>query len=283
MTHETTPQRFEDRNLAGARFERSTLAEGVMRGVDVAGLQIDSPWLLEGGNSLWVNGIDVVPFVDAELDRRFPGRSQRHASDVAGLRAAWSVAHQAWAAAIARVRAMPTGTPDRSVDGEWSFAQTLRHMVMAIDTWLCGAVLGVEQPYHPIGQPNYEFAVEGGDVTLFWATSPDAPQPPAFDDVLTVFGDRVRMVSIYLAGASDSVLGDRRKNPWSPDYPETVLSCLHTILDESWEHLRYALRDLDALGSDGDGDGDVDAAADADADGAAGDDAGLGRSDPSQA
>ena len=28
---------------------------------------------------------------------------------------------------------------------------------------------------------------------------------------------------------------------------EPVLACLHTILGEEWEHLRFALRDLDAL------------------------------------
>ncbi len=32
-----------------------------------------------------------------------------------------------------------------------------------------------------------------------------------------------------------------------PDHPETVLSCLHVILEEEWEHHRYAVRDLDAI------------------------------------
>ncbi|MDG4767989.1 hypothetical protein O7632_28425 [Solwaraspora sp. WMMD406] len=64
--------RFVDRDLRGARFDRSTLAGAVMRGVDVRGLDIDAPWLADG--ALLVNGVDVVPFVEAELDRRFPGR-----------------------------------------------------------------------------------------------------------------------------------------------------------------------------------------------------------------
>jgi hypothetical protein len=34
-----------------------------------------------------------------------------------------------------------------------------------------------------------------------------------------------------------------------PDYEETVLSCLHTILEEEWEHLRFAVRDLDEVES----------------------------------
>jgi hypothetical protein len=32
-----------------------------------------------------------------------------------------------------------------------------------------------------------------------------------------------------------------------PDHEETVLSCLHVILNEEWEHHRYAVRDLDAI------------------------------------
>jgi len=36
---------------------------------------------------------------------------------------------------------MPPGTVDRRVGGEWSFAQTLRHLVMATDTWLGKPVL----------------------------------------------------------------------------------------------------------------------------------------------
>lgn len=32
-----------------------------------------------------------------------------------------------------------------------------------------------------------------------------------------------------------------------PEYPETTLSCLHVILREEWEHLRYAVRDLDTI------------------------------------
>jgi len=38
-----------------------------------------------------------------------------------------------------------------------------------------------------------------------------------------------------------------RRNPWNPGHPETTLSCLHTILEEEWEHHRYAVRDLDAI------------------------------------
>ncbi|MEV0842509.1 pentapeptide repeat-containing protein [Actinocatenispora sera] len=42
---------------------------------------------------------------------------------------------------------------------------------------------------------------------------------------------------------------ERRANPWNGQYPETVRSCLHVIFQEEWEHLRYAVRDLDIIAS----------------------------------
>ncbi len=61
------------------------------------------------------------------------------------------------------------------------------------------------------------------------------------------------MVRDFLAGVTVEQLAEERRNPHDPAYPETVLSCLHTILEEEWEHHRYAVRDLDAIeaGSDG--------------------------------
>jgi hypothetical protein len=232
---------FVDVNARGARFTRSDLSETVMRAVEINGADIDAPWLLEPDNVLLVNGVNVVPLVDAELDRRFPGRSQRKAATPAGLRDAWAALEETWAATLDRVRAMPAGTADRSVDGEWSFAQTLRHLVMATDTWLGRAIKGLEQPFHPIGQPNIEYEADGNDMTVF------ATIQPEYDEVLAVRAERMTMVRDYLAGVTEADLASVRQNPWAPQYPETVLSCLHTILEEEWEHHRYAARDLSKL------------------------------------
>jgi hypothetical protein len=232
---------FVDMNLRGARFVRSDLSGAVMRAVDVAGADIDAPWLLEGENFLRVNGIDVVPFVEAELNRRFPGRADRRAEDPDGLRAAWAMLERTWAATLERVAAMPAGTVDISVAGEWSFAQTLRHLVMATDTWLGRAILEREQPFHPIGLPNAEYETDGNDISIFTTVT------PAFAEVLEVRAGRVAMVRDFLATITQDDLAAPRKNPWAPEYPETVLSCLHTILEEEWEHHRYAVRDLEAI------------------------------------
>ena len=232
---------FVDANLQDARFVRSSLTGVVMRAVDVQGADIDAPWLFDGESFLRINGVDVIPFVDAELNRRFPGRAERRAGDPDSLRAAWATLEHTWAATLERVGAMPAGTTDVSVDGEWSFAQTLRHLVMATDTWLGAAILEIQQPFHPIGQPNAEYETDGNDMSVF------ATDPPSYADVLDVRAGHVAMVRDFLATVTADELAAPRKNPWAPEYPETTLSCLHVILEEEWEHLRFAVRDLDTI------------------------------------
>lgn len=232
---------FADADLRGARFVGADLADVVMRGVQVERVDIDAPWLSDGESYLRVNGVDVVPFVEAELDRRFPGRAERRAGDPDGLRAAWAALERTWAATLERVAAMPDGTVDVSVDGEWSFAQTLRHLVMATDVWLRRAILGIDRPFHPIGQPNAEFEIDGNDMSVFTAGT------PSYADVLEVRAGRVVMVRDFLATVTPDELAVPRRNPWDPGHAETTLSCLHVILEEEWEHHRYAVRDLDAI------------------------------------
>ena len=229
---------FVDTDLSGARFVGAFLNNAVMRGVDVQNVDIDSPWVVEDGNTFRINGVDVVPFVDAELNKAFPGREQRRAGDPEGLRAAWNALEQTWAATLQRVAAMPDGTVDLSVGGEWSFAQTLRHLVHATDMWLGKAILELEEPFHPIGQPN----TDGGDDRVEEAVS-----PPAYANVLEVRAGRMAMVRDFIAAATADDLAAERRNPHSPERPETVRSCLHVILEEEWEHHRYAVRDLAVL------------------------------------
>lgn len=232
---------FHGVDLRAARFVSCDLRGVVMRAADVAGADIDAPWLTDGQSSLLVNGVDVAPFVESELNRRFPGRAERRATDPDGLRAAWAALERTWAATLERVAAMPAGTVDVSVGGEWSFAQTLRHLIMATDTWLRRAILDVEQPFHPFGQPNAEAGDGGLDTSVF------VTEPPPYDDVLAVRAGRVAMVREVIATVTREELAATRRNPWSPQHPETTLSCLHTILEEEWEHHRYAVRDLDAI------------------------------------
>lgn len=136
---------------------------------------------------------------------------------------------------------MPAGTVDISVDGEWSFAQTLRHLVLATDMWLGRAILGKDQPFHPIGLLHTDSGAHGFDVSIFTTAT------PSYGEVLEVRASRVAMVRDFLATVSPDTLASTRPNPHNLPHQETVISCLHTIFDEEWEHHRYAVRDLDAI------------------------------------
>jgi hypothetical protein len=239
-TDEMAGATFVGVDLTGARFVETDPSGVVMRGVEVADVDIDAPWLVHG-ERLLVNGVDVIPFVEAELDRRFPGRADRRAADPEGLRAAWAALESAWTATLDRVDAMPPGTVDVSVAGEWTFAQTLRHLVLATDLWLRRAILGVEQPFHPLGLTGGDGDEGHLDRAAF------ATEAPTYAQVLEARAGRVEMVRDFLATVTADELAATRSNPHAPAYPETTRSCLHVILEEEWEHLRFAVRDLDAI------------------------------------
>jgi uncharacterized damage-inducible protein DinB len=220
---------FADTNLRGARFVESDLADVVVRGCDVEGMEIDAPWL-RFGRPLTVNGVDVGPFVEAELNRRFPGRELQEAPDLEGLRVAWAALESAWVTLIERADGMPEGTVDRSVDGEWSFAQTLRHLVMATDKWV-GRMLGTEA--HPLGL-NYNQRDDG--------------PPPPYDEVLAASLDRRRRIRDHLATVTPEQLDELVPDPNNPEKSTvSIRACFHVVLEEGWEHLRFATRDLDLI------------------------------------
>ena len=158
---------FVDADLRRARFVRSDLSGVGMRGVDLAGADIDAPWLVGGlgqrcGRPAPRRGRAQPPLPRA---RRPAGH------DPDGLRGRGRRSNGLGRRARAG-RGDARGTVDVSVDGEWSFAQTLRHLVLATDTWLGRAILGVEQPFHPLGQPYAEYEMDGFDMSIFTASTP---------------------------------------------------------------------------------------------------------------
>ena len=116
-----------------------------------------------------------------------------------------------WAATLARVAAMPDGTLDVSVGGEWSFAQTLRHLVFATDMWLGRAILQIEQPFHPIGRLDTGTENDGMDRSLLTTLA------PSYAEVLEVRVGRVARVRDFLATVTSDVLAATRSNPTRPN------------------------------------------------------------------
>ena len=242
MTTFESTKEFEGATFVRASFKGATVRSSdfsgvTMRGVDVGGLDIDSHDLFFG--SLLVNGVDVVPLVEAELNRRFPGRELQKAQTPEGLREGWVAVQAAWQETVAGT---PAELVDAHVDDEWSLAQTLRHLILATDAWLRGGILRIEQPFHEIGQPFTGAAEMGFDMSIFRV------DPPSFDEVLAVRAEHQRLVTDFLSTATPELLAEERDNPWGGDWHPTVGDCLRVILEEEWAHLRYIRRDLALLG-----------------------------------
>jgi DinB superfamily/Pentapeptide repeats (8 copies) len=242
MTTDSGPQDFEGATFFNTSFKGATMRacdlSGVtMRSADVDGLDIDGHDLLFG--SLLVNGVDVVPLVDAELNRQFPGRELQNAQTPEGLRDGWVAVQAAWATTVADT---PPDMVDAHVDDEWSLAQTLRHLVLATDAWLRGGIMGIEQPFHEIGQIFTGAPEMGFDMSIFRI------DPPKFEEILEVRAERQQMVTDFLARATPELLVEERNNPWGGgDWHPTAGDCVRVILEEEWAHLRYIRRDLALL------------------------------------
>src|SRR6478735_313673 len=227
---------FVRTSFKGATLRFSDVSGVTMRSVDVGGLDIDCHDLAFG--SLVVNGVDVVPLVEAELDRRFPGRELRKAETPEHLREGWVAVQAAWRETVAGT---PPGLVDAHVEDEWSLARTLRHLVLATDAWLRGGILRIPQPFHEIGQIFTGADEMGFDLSVFRV------EPPAYDEVLAVRAERQRLVTDFLDTATAELLAEERDDPWGGDWHPTVGDCVRVILEEEWAHLRYIRRDLARL------------------------------------
>jgi len=225
---------FTRTSFKGATLRFCDVSGLTMRGVDLDGLDIDSHDLFFG--SLIVNGVDVVPLVDAELNRLFPGRELQKAETPEGLREGWVAVQAAWETTVADT---PPELRDAHVDDEWSLAQTLRHLVLATDAWLGGGIMRLKQPFHEIGIIFTGAAEMGFDMSIFRTDT------PTFEEILAVRAERQQMVTDFLSDATPDLLTEERDNPWGGgDWHPTVGDCVRVILEEEWAHLRYVRRDL---------------------------------------
>ncbi len=230
-------------NLSGARFRGVDLTGTVMRGVELIDVRIDGAI-----HDLVVNGVDVAPLVVAELDRRDPERVAMRPTDPDGFRAAWDLVERRWEETVQRARALDPALLHESVDGEWSFVETLRHLLFATDAWIRRVVLGDPSPWHPLDLP--------------WDEMPDTPGiprdravRPSLDEVLALRRDRMGSVRTLVDGLTDASL-DARTEPvrapgWPPPTGFVVRDCLLVVLDEEWQHRRFAERDLAVLRTGG--------------------------------
>src|SRR5215469_14503928 len=127
---------FVHADLRDSRFERVDLSGAQLRGVDLSGVVMRGALLLGVDiygeiENVTINGVDIGPLINAELDRRYPDRAKMRPVHPAGFREAWDVLGRLWGETVERARFLPPGLLHESVGGEWSFIETLRHLVFA--------------------------------------------------------------------------------------------------------------------------------------------------------
>src|SRR3954454_17968289 len=230
---------FHDVDLSGSRFRGIALHRAVISGSELSDVEITGEVV-----NVTINGVDVAPLVEAELDRRDPDRVTMRPTDPAGFRAAWDLLETLWAGTVARARRLEPDRLHESVDGEWSFIETLRHLVFATDSWVGRAILGDPSPWHPLALPWDQMPdTEGGPR--------DRDARPSFDEVLEFRADRMANVARVLAELTDEQLAGSTTPvegvgcPPPKSFP--VREILMTILNEEWWHRQFAERDLATL------------------------------------
>jgi hypothetical protein len=232
-------RRFVEVNLSSARFHNVDLTDSRIRGAILKNVEIDGD--VEG---LFVNGVDVGPLVNAELDRQFPEHKWIRSSNPDWLRRAWTAISGQWASLTEAVLNQPEEVAHHRVDEEWSFVETLRHLVFVTDAWLRRPVLEEKNHYWAAGLPATDspsWYVEACGI--------DLRAKPSLTEVLARRDTQMETLDDLLSGLTAEGLERRCRARRSPGYPAdtsklTVKRCLRVTLTEEWEHHRFAARDL---------------------------------------
>lgn len=234
---------FREVDLRDSRFREVWFGNVVMRGVALIDVDIDGEV-----SGVRINGVDVVPLVEAELDRRMPDRVKMRPTQADGFREAWDVVERLWAGTVDRARSFRPEQLDESVDGEWSFNQTLRHLAYATDCWVNRVLLGDPLPFHRLDQP-FDGAEPHPDVPL------ELDARPPLEEVLALRADRMATVRRVLDELTDERLAEHTQPvdgpAWPPGDTYPVSQALLTVLNEEWQHRLYAERDLDVIAARG--------------------------------
>jgi len=213
-----TGSRFEDVYLTDARFHDVDLTNARFHLVDLTGVMIRGAALVNVDISgeiknLRVNGVDVVPLVEAELNRRYPDRVKMRPTDADAFREAWDILERLWQRTVDRARGMAPELLHERVEGEWSFIETLRHLVFATDAWVKRAILGQPSPWDPLDLPHDEMPDEPGVPRDFGAR-------PSLGEVLALRADRMATVRQVIADLTDEKLAGMTEPVLEPGYPE---------------------------------------------------------------
>jgi len=238
---------WHDDDLHGALFQRVDLSDAEFRDVnlsrarvvDAVMVDVELSGLITG---MTVNGVEVAPLIQAELDRRHPERLLLRATTGPGLLEGVAAVEDLWQPTMEQAHSLRPDQLYERVRGEWSLVETLRHLVFVADAWFFHAVLGEAQPYHAMGLVPAFLEAQRDALGI------DPGASPSFDTVLEVRNNQIVRLRDFLKAVEPAELAATRRGNDDGMYPpptdHTVLQCLHVVLDEEWNHHQYAVRDL---------------------------------------
>ena len=231
---------FEDKDMSDAVFWGVHLNRATFRDVDFTGVRTHHVFLndveIDGFiDGLVINGVDVTDFVN-QHDPWQPLRGMLLPTTASQVAAAWHALSTAWDETIEQATTLAPNHLEESVNGEWSFLDTLRHLVFVSDKWILDPLSGAQ--WRSIGLPNT------GSRDFPWPGI-DRTYQPTLEDVLAVRRSQGDAIAQLVGELKDDDL--EVSVVIVENGQATALDCWHTLLEEEFEHRRYALRDLAAL------------------------------------
>jgi hypothetical protein len=249
------PSRFRDVRFEGASFHNvdftgATFSDSRVTDLDIWcwGRNLSTP--IDG---LRINGVEIRPLVEAELDRRFPERLVlRDVPDVAGLRVASRAIDDLWQPTIDWARGLGEEALNVRVGTGMSFIETLRHLVFGFDAWIRRTAFREVDPYHALalGYPDDTGTWSAEGKVPWSAVGIDIDARPTLDEVLNAREENSEYLRRWLADLTDADLERTGEPIVLPGYPSgqhshrSVGDCLRGRLNEEWWHHQYAIRDL---------------------------------------
>src|SRR5688500_17876859 len=100
---------FIGKDLRGSRFRQVDLTASRFNDVDLTGAHIRGALMVDVDidahlENVRINGVDIGPLVEAELDRLYPERAKLRPSTADGFREAWAVIEKAWPSTVERAQ-----------------------------------------------------------------------------------------------------------------------------------------------------------------------------------
>ncbi len=230
------PEEFEG-DLTESVFWGADLRGSTFRDVNLTDVKISHAWVVNFEmdamiDNVVINGVDVTAFVN-EHDVWYPLRAMLRPKTPDDMRATWAAMEIEWAKTIARAQALGEDKAQQSVNGEFSFVETVRHLVFAMDKWFTVPVLG--EGYAPIGLPNK------GSLDHPWPGL-DYKVTPSLSEALSVRADRATRFRDFLAKVSAAEFDRPIDVAENGEHP--LQECTFTVFEEEFWHNRYAVRDL---------------------------------------